>query len=303
MSTEHTANGRRRTMRAALWLPGMLVALGAAVATAHGLYEVALAAACPPLIAALYPLITDGLALVAYAATARLSGSARRYAWGVVVLAAGLSGLAQASYLAHGVASASAELRFGVGAWPAIAAAIVAHLLYLIAHEDHGQQQNEPHAESNVGAAPDRANPDEATANQPAPDVTASSELDECPTVQFPAVQAHGTRTEAGPVQPPSVQPFDSGRDSNPVPVSNDRSPSSSIQSLPSRPAASPARDKADRAANTYRSEHGQLPTVARLMDLADVSRGTAGEALKVLRTQPAELHVVHEPTHQEAHQ
>ena len=78
-----------RAARAVLWLPGLAVALGAAVATAHGLYEVALAAAVPSGIAWLYPLITDGLALVAYGATARLSGSAARYAWLVVVVAAG----------------------------------------------------------------------------------------------------------------------------------------------------------------------------------------------------------------------
>ena len=69
-----------RAARAVLWLPGLAVALGAAAATAHGLYEVALAAAVPSGIAWLYPLITDGLALVAYGATARLSGSAARYA-------------------------------------------------------------------------------------------------------------------------------------------------------------------------------------------------------------------------------
>ena len=86
-----------RALRAAIWLPGLAVAVGAAAATAHGLYETAVAARVPAGIAWLYPLITDGLALVAYAATARLTGSAARYAWAVVVLAAGLSGLAQAS--------------------------------------------------------------------------------------------------------------------------------------------------------------------------------------------------------------
>jgi hypothetical protein len=117
-----------------LWLPGLAVALGAAAATAHGLYEVALAAAVPSGIAWLYPLITDGLALVAYGATARLSGSAARYAWAVVVVAAGLSGLAQAAFLASGATlDASPVLRFGIGAWPAVAAAVAAHLLYLLA--------------------------------------------------------------------------------------------------------------------------------------------------------------------------
>ncbi len=88
--------------RAVLWLPGLAVAVGAAVATAH-------------------------------TATARLAGRAARYAWSVVVLAAGLSGLAQAAYLAGGPAvEVSPVLRFGVGAWPALAAAVVAHLLYLL---------------------------------------------------------------------------------------------------------------------------------------------------------------------------
>ena len=122
-----------RSGRWLIWTAGLIVALGAAIATAHGLYEVAIAATVPGPIAWLYPLITDGLALVAYASTTRLTSGGRRYAWAVVVLAAGLSGLAQASYLAIGVHTAPAELRAGVGAWPAVAAAITAHLLYLLA--------------------------------------------------------------------------------------------------------------------------------------------------------------------------
>jgi hypothetical protein len=119
-----------------VWVAGLFVALGAGMATAHGLYEVALAAGVPPVIAWLYPLIIDGLALVAYAATARLVSRGRGYAWTVVVLAAGLSGLGPASYLAGGVETAPPQLRFGVGAWPAIAAAIVAHLVYLLGARD-----------------------------------------------------------------------------------------------------------------------------------------------------------------------
>ena len=79
------------------------MALGAGVATAHGLYQVAAASGVPHAVAWLYPLITDGLALVAYAATARLHSTGRRYAAVVVVGAAGLSGLAQAVYLAGGI--------------------------------------------------------------------------------------------------------------------------------------------------------------------------------------------------------
>ncbi|HEX5347869.1 MAG TPA: hypothetical protein VFW64_12345 [Pseudonocardiaceae bacterium] len=122
--------GRRTT-----WAAGLVVAAGAGVATAHGLFQVAAAARVPALIAWLYPLITDGLALVAYAATARLTDGGRRYAAVIVVLAAGLSGLAQAVYLAGGIgqtSSAPVGLRFGVGAWPAVAAALTAHLLHLI---------------------------------------------------------------------------------------------------------------------------------------------------------------------------
>jgi hypothetical protein len=128
----------------AIWLPGLAVAIGAAAATAHGLYEVAIASRVPSGIAWLYPLITDGLALVAYAATARLSGSAARYAWAVVVVAAGLSGLAQAIYLAseQGL-EASPAVRFGIGSWPAVAAAVVAHLLYLLAEGGSVQRHAE----------------------------------------------------------------------------------------------------------------------------------------------------------------
>jgi hypothetical protein len=121
--------------RWAVWTAGLVVVAAAGAATAHGLYEVALGSGTPAGIAWLYPVITDGLALVAYAATTRLTGPGRRYAWAVVVLAAGLSGLAQATYLAGSVGTAPTGLRFGVGAWPAIAAAIAAHLLFLIGSE------------------------------------------------------------------------------------------------------------------------------------------------------------------------
>src|SRR5919201_6634053 len=63
-----------------VWAAGLVVAAGAGVATAHGLYQVAAAARIPTPIGWLYPLITDGLALVAYAAATRLHDSARRYA-------------------------------------------------------------------------------------------------------------------------------------------------------------------------------------------------------------------------------
>lgn len=121
--------------RAWVFAAGAVVGLSAAVATAHGSYEVAHACGVPTPIAALYPVIADGLALVAYASTARLTAAGRCYAWSLVVIAAGLSGLAQASYLAGSVERAPTWLQFGIGAWPAVAAALVAHLLYLIGRD------------------------------------------------------------------------------------------------------------------------------------------------------------------------
>jgi hypothetical protein len=247
-----------------IWIPGLLVAVGAAVATAHGLFEVALAAGAPTPIAWLYPLITDGLALVAYAATARLAGPGRRYAWTVVVLAAGLSGLAQANYLADGVdGTAPAVLRFGVGAWPAIAAAIVAHLLFLLA-TDHGRgvQRSTPGLDTAVhpGSVQPALGPAVQTPPPPAAEhpPTASN--------QPPAPALGSAPTRAAP-QPPTPRPSDA-----------------------------PARDRARAAAGEHTTRHGALPTVSQLMGLAAVSRGTAATALRDLRDQPAQLHIVHSP-------
>ena len=138
-----------------VWSAVLVVALAAATATAHGLYEVAHAAGAPAPIAALYPLITDGLALVAYATTTQLDDVGRRYAWTIVVLAAGLSGIAQAAYLAgRGVHDVPAWLRAGIGAWPAIAAAIAAHLLHLLATTDHSARYGDASNPSNALYSP-----------------------------------------------------------------------------------------------------------------------------------------------------
>lgn len=229
-------------VRRAAWLPSLLVATGAAVATAHGLYEVAVAAGVPVAIAWIYPLITDGLALVAYVATTQLRDSAARYAWSVVVLAAGLSGLGQACYLAGGVgAVAPAALRFGVGAWPAVAAAIVAHLFHLLIESSRAER----------------------TAEQ----------LD---TGRTTASDSEWTTPAAGPVGRPAIEAAEP----------------SVVQ--PSSPASdAPARDRAQAAARRHAVRYGELPTVSHLMALAEVSRGTAGEALKALRNQPLPLHLV----------
>lgn len=260
----------------ALWLPGLLVALGAGVATAHGLYETARAAGTPAAVAALYPLITDGLALVAYATTTRLAGRGRRYAWTVVVLAAGLSGLAQASYLAGGIGTTPAALRFGIGAWPALAAALVAHLLYLLATaQQHTTHQGKPN-----DAAADTYDVNDGRrwplSVQPAGLNTAGhgppDRQDETAPVQSPAGSAEHPNTEAPP---------------------DERQPNAA--------APSPAKERARAAARRHAARQGDLPTVSVLAQAAEVARGTAAAALKDLRAQPAQLRAVPQDSAQES--
>ena len=254
----------RRVVRAAVvvWLPGLAVALGAAVATAHGLYEVALAARVPAGIAWLYPLITDGLALVAYAATTRLRGPAARYAWSVVVLAAGLSGLAQATLSAPrprwmhrrccgtgsapGPRSPPPSSRTCSTSWP--------------------PTPQTPPSQAGVQSAPFRP-----AGVQPA-----------ATTVQPAPVQP----SRAEPVQPASptgVQP------ARPRPLLTTMSGDRAVR----RSGPSPARDRAQAAAARHANRHGRLPTVSELAVVADVSRGTAATALNALREQPAASHLI----------
>ncbi|HJQ46892.1 MAG TPA: hypothetical protein VJ870_11305 [Amycolatopsis sp.] len=261
MSRQDTASRAGVTLWA-LWVPGLLVAVGAGVATAHGLYEVAVGAAVPQAIAWLYPLITDGLALVAYASTARLADGGRAYAWAVVVLAAGLSGLAQASYLAGGVGAAPAALRFGIGAWPAIAAAIVAHLLFLLGH-------------------------DAAVSTEPVDDAEPSTDSDE--SARTPSTALAVQAAVPPPVQPPVQGPV------QPEPVRPTEKPDRAQR--PAIAAGESPRERARAAARRHARQHGQLPTVSQLVEMTDVARGTAGNALKELRDQRSQLHVVNETT------
>lgn len=266
MSSQHDVPCQGAPSRAAqvvLWVPGLLVAVGAIAATAHGLYEVALAAQVPPAIAWLYPVITDGLALVAYAAAARLQGQARRYSWAVVTIAAGLSGLAQAAYLAgDATVAAPAALRFGVGAWPAIAAAIVAHLLHLLATTPGPPQVLA------VDASPDTLS-DSASPSGRTPGVRS----DRAPSDALLAKDV--THSQGSPRRSTTLL-----RSPHAVPNGS--------QPTPLRPrvrsANAPARDRARAGAVQYTRRHGTLPTVTQLQDQADVSRGTAGEVLKAMR-------------------
>lgn len=120
-------------MRSALSAVVAAVVVACVAATAHGLYAVALSAGVPWQVAYLYPLITDGLALVAYWSTRYLNLTG--YPWLIVIVAAGLSGLAQAVNLA-GLGESPTWLRFGVGFWPAPAVLLAAHLYYLTRRSD-----------------------------------------------------------------------------------------------------------------------------------------------------------------------
>lgn len=281
--TNHTneASGRERWLRLVLWLPGLLVALGAAAATAHGLYEVARATNTPPLIAGLYPVITDGLALVAYAATPRLDGRGRRYAWTVVVLAAGLSGIAQAAYLAGASGHAPTPLRVVIGAWPAIAAAIVAHLLFLIGHADHHHTTEPAQPEPSTTTADGPATVVQPSAVQPnvrpepVQDIVQSSVQSDVQAAVYPERDPLASVAASAEETAPVAAVAD--RERTPVNDGPDRS----------------AKARASAAARGFRERHGQLPTVTKLTDLADVSRGTAGEALKPLRQHETPLHLI----------
>lgn len=250
--------------RAAMWLPGLVVVAAAGAATAHGLFEVALGSGTPAVIAWLYPVITDGLALVAYASTTRLVGGGRRYAWAVVVLAAGLSGLAQATYLAGTVGTAPVGLRFGVGAWPAVAAAIAAHLLFLIGAE--------PPASPDAAADP-------------------VSELDTASVqrVSHPGVQPQGC---------PGVQPGDRPTVQPSVQPSHALTQPAGVGGEPAGPGDAMApRDRALMVARLHERRHRRLPSVRDLESAAQVSRGTAHNALQELRAHGNGVHPVDEPT------
>jgi hypothetical protein len=291
-TTHHHAehDGRGGWTRWTLWAAGLVVALGAGVATAHGLYEVALAAGTPTALAWLYPLITDGLALVAYATTTRLAERGRRYAWTVVVIAAGLSGLTQASYLAGGVASAPPPLRFAIGAWPAIAVAVVAHLLYLLGADHPPTTHHRPGLDENLS-------PVAAAPAQPAPHALSVPKAAQHPALNSPLPATDHADLTARDSTPPTVQPsvqpaprqlvqtltsttIERGIE-HPVQPATD-----SVVRAPTARDSAPARVRAQTAATGHVTRHGQLPTVSALMALAEVARGTAAAALKDLRSQ-----------------
>jgi hypothetical protein len=270
--------------RLGVWWAGLVVAGAAAAATAHGLYAVATASGVPAEIAVLYPVMTDGLALVAYSATNRPVGPGRRYAWTVVIAAAGLSGLAQAFYLAAGgLEAAPVSVRFGLGVAPAVAAAAVAHLLHLIRLAGTLSTSDEAHRHP----APSKSGPPAA------PQPGSAAPLNGA--VQSQAVQPVGrsVHEEAVPVQPVAAHPSAPGGrlgasgesvngeqgDVQPSAIVQDRTADGVGEAV-----GGGATQRAEHAARLHRDAHGVLPTATELVRLTGVSRGTAGTALKGLR-------------------
>jgi hypothetical protein len=276
-----------------MWAAGLVVVGGAGLLTAHGLIEVAKGSKVPESIAWLYPVITDGLALVAYAATSRLSGAGRRYAWSVVVLAAGLSAVAQASFLAAGQPDASAHLRFAVGAWPAIAAAIAAHLLFLI-------------GEGGRAAAPNNRPPvterdSRGVAGAVSVNVVGTSG-DRSGQGVSPAVPAVPSGVPSGVRGvPPGVQVDQAGvQQWDSKSITGGSAPAGEMSQSGRSPGMRPALAPGDRAvamAELHRARNASLPSVRELAGLAEVSRGTAETALRQLREAQPQLHLVEDET------
>ena len=234
-----------------------------------------------------------------------------------MVIAAGLSGLTQAGYLAGSVATAPAALRFAIGAWPALAAAIVAHLLYLLGATPAPTTPPEPNPTPSPSATPGLPGgtvvppTPPTTQHRPTAAATPMSQLS-APTV------ASAPQRSVGVLVTPTARPPDPFV----VPRSSDhrvRQLNSGLNTAPpadpriehSRPGAStdpapgsatPAADRARTIARDHAARHGHLPTVTELVTLARVARGTAATALKTLRqpttppTTPTPVHEVRRP-------
>jgi hypothetical protein len=252
-----------------------LVVAASVAATAHGLYAVAVTSGVPRQVAVLYPLITDGLALVAYWATKQLDSA--RYPWLVIVVAAGLSGLAQAVNLA-GLGESPTWLRFGVGYWPAVAVLFAAHLLWLVGRPRAGSKE-ERNGEADEGRE------GRGAAGVPGGAAGTGREQGQDGDGSVPAGEPAGDRRGEGRPLVPQVAltATDAGGSDSPVPG-------------PSAPGLAALADsngnghgvtlkaQAEREALAYLERHGVLPSENVLAGLAGCSRGTARNALTPLK-------------------
>ncbi|GAA3537305.1 hypothetical protein GCM10022222_21240 [Amycolatopsis ultiminotia] len=152
------------------------------------------------------------------------------------------------------------------------------------------------------------------TARSPVPHPRPGSEpADSHPAVQPEPVQSTTPEppyVQPGPVQPPALNPSsgpEAAERTTPEPESvrsSEPGAEAPSEETPERPAAAPSSPKKDRAraaARRHQAHHGRLPTVDELMNLAGVSRGTAGTALQDLRNQPAPLQLITELTTNQA--
>lgn len=98
-----------------------IVAGCAALATFHGAQHAAGEGGASYYTNLLYPVMADGLAVIAFRKSRELDGWRRIVAWLVVIGCAGASGTAQAYVLAAGKTGGAAALAAGVGAFPAVA--------------------------------------------------------------------------------------------------------------------------------------------------------------------------------------
>jgi hypothetical protein len=242
-----------------VWAAGLIVAAAAGVATAHGLYQVAVAARVPVVIGWLYPLITDGLALLAYAATARLTHpGSRRYAAGIVLLAAGLSGLAQAVNLTGGITHKTAP--GGCGSASA------------------------PGPPSPPRSPPTCSTSFTATATAPARRVHRVGRA-------MSSVRSDAVRLDDDAVQ--SRPALDSAASGRATVGSGLDATTPDRPSVQTDPGVSSAADRARDAARSHYARAGDWPTARALAELAQVGRSTAGSVLKGLREARPDLHVV----------
>lgn len=291
---------------------GAVVALAAVAATAHGGYAVAVACLVPPGLAWLYPFITDGLALVAYGATSRLARSGRGYAWTIVVTAAALSGLAQAVFLSSGSNLGSSPghlavdpwLAFGVGAWPAIAVALVAHLLYLLHRAEthsHGDTTWQTSTSQDTSTPTTHGGTNEWTRSGVTPwsrtggNGTPGSETN--PPTSSPSSTTPPSTATTGPVSvdlDPEWAELDQ-LDNRGVNLMWETAPTTESRTDPD-PIDPPTLDpdpvnrpgkaitRAADAATKHAAENGALPTLSELQVIAGVSRGTAVNAIKQVK-------------------
>jgi hypothetical protein len=146
-----------------------------------------------------------------------------------------------------------------------VAAAVAAHLLYLLTAE-HPTEPRTPPESTEV-------------ADQPSTEtnrITVQPVPSNRPVVQreLPAALNASQRPTPARAPRPTLPSTDS-----------DASSTSSAET---------ARVRARTAASRHAARHGALPTVSALAAAAEVSRGTAATVLKPLRGRPLPLHLIH---------